>query len=180
MGKNKVIFKSKGDSYVICIDNLENTLNISTFNGDDIINADSLEVLNGHEVTLVNKSICIKEIIVTEGKMNFDHYPTRNNPDNSVIIKIGSKSKLSLTGCELPIKEITMASGSQFRCVIENYQYQLNANDDIQFNSNHLKQLIQTTNFMYGRFANKENVIIDCNNIADLKKYKKLCEIIGK
>lgn len=180
MSKNKVIFETKGDSCVICVNNLENTFSTSEFNNDDIINADTLEVLNGHEVTLVNKNMYMKEIIVIEGKINFGHYPSHTSSDNKTIIKIGSKGKLSLTGKELPIKEITMESGSEFHCILENYQYKLNANDNIQFNSNYLKQLVQVTNFMQNNFGNKEKVNINYSNTAELVKYQKLCEKIGK
>lgn len=181
MSKSKIKFGSKSSSSIICTDDVNHTLNTSSFSSDDIIDASSLEVLDGHEVTLVNKSMYIEEIVVTDGRMDFAHYPYCTNlSNNQIIITIGSKGKLSLTGHELPIKEVTIHSGGQLRFVLENYQYQLNANDDIQFNSNCLKQLVQTTNFMYDRFANKENIIIDHNNTAGLKKYKKLCEIFGK
>lgn len=112
--------------------------------------------------------------------MNFDNYPNRPSSDNKTIIKIGSKGKLNLTGQELSIKEITMESGGEFRCVLENNQYQLNANDNFQFNANYLKQLVQNTDLIYNKFANKENTIINYNNIAGLRNYRKLCEKIGK
>ena len=95
-------------------------------------------------------------------------------------ITIGSQGRLNLTGSELPIEEIIMSDGAQFQCVVNNNQYILDSTKDAKLDSKDLKQLIKVTEFMYDKFGDQKDIIINYDDIADLKIYHKLCNKIGK
>ena len=95
-------------------------------------------------------------------------------------ITIGSQGRLNLTGSELPIEEIIMSDGAQLQCVVNNNQYTLDSTRDVKLDSKDLKQLIKVTEFMYDKFGDQKDIIINYDDIADLKIYHRLCNKIGK
>lgn len=225
--KNPVINGVLNNTSVPC----GNCTSNNSIDCNHISGADSIEVLGGHTLNASSKDTTIKEIIATNGTINFDNnlsfghfsgadtvfggvgtanvnlaaidlglfgkgdvtlhsdinmFSSQNNQDvqqsrfSGTKITIDSQGRLNLTGNELPIEEIIMSDGAQLQCVVNNNQYKLDSTKDIKLDSKDLKQLIKVTDFMYDKFGDQKDIIINYDYIADLKIYHKLCNKIGK
>lgn len=124
--------------------------------------------------------------IVNINLLGDNNIVSQNNQDvqqarfSGTKITIGSQGVVNYTGYGLPIKDVIMSAGAHFGCVINDSKYKLDAENNIQFNNVDLEKLVQVADFMYDKFGDQEDVVINYDAIFDLKTYHKLCSKFGK